>query len=49
MDKKRKKYIDDQIAAGSTKTLAQLGREYDDMEARRTTPANDYDYLRMKV
>lgn len=49
MDKKRKKYIDDQIAAGSTKTRAQLGREYDDMEARRTTTATDYEDLRKKV
>jgi hypothetical protein len=49
MDKNRKKYIDEQIAAGSTKTRAQLGREYDDRQARKTTTANNVDDLRKKV
>jgi hypothetical protein len=49
MDKERKKYIDDQIKAGSTKTRAQLGREYDDRQARKSTTANNLEDLRKKV
>lgn len=45
----RKAYIDAQIKAGSTKTRAELGREYDDQQAKKaTTVANPAD-LKAKV
>ena len=45
----RKAYIDAQIKAGSTKTRAELGREYDEQQAKKeTTVANPAD-LRAKV
>lgn len=45
----RKAYIDSQIKAGSTKTRAELGKEYDDQQARKaTTVANPAD-LKAKV
>lgn len=45
----RKAYIDAQIKAGSTKTRVELGREYDERQAKKaTTVANPAD-LRAKV
>lgn len=45
----RKAYIDAQIKAGSTKTRAELGREYDEKQAKKeTTVANPAD-LKAKV
>ena len=45
----RKAYIDAQIKAGSTKTRVELGREYDEKQAKKaTTVANPAD-LRAKV
>jgi hypothetical protein len=45
----RKAYIDAQIKAGSTKTRAELGREYDEQQAKKaTTVANPAD-LKAKV
>lgn len=45
----RKKYIDDQIAAGSALTRKQLGEQYDEMQARKTASVDDVDNLRRVV
>lgn len=45
----RKKYIDQQIKAGSTKTRAQLGLEYDDQQTRKQTSTSNIADLKAKV
>jgi hypothetical protein len=45
----RKDYIDSQIKAGSAKTREELGREYDDLQLRKTTDVANIDDLRAKV
>ena len=47
--KRRKAYIDGQVAAGSSLTRKQLGQQFDDAEARKTTATTDLDDLRRKV
>lgn len=47
--KRRKAYIDSQVKTGTTKTRKQLGQEFDDMQARKGTTAENIDDLRRKV
>lgn len=47
--KRRKAYIDAQIKSGTTKTRKELGQEFDNMEARKGTTAENIDDLRRKV
>lgn len=48
-DKNKKAWIDAQIKAGSTKTRAQLGSDYDDLQSRKTTSVANVEDLRAKV
>jgi hypothetical protein len=45
----RKAYIDAQIKAGSVKTRAELGREYDEQQAKKATTVADPADLKAKV
>jgi hypothetical protein len=46
---RRKEYIDSQVAAGSSLTRKQLGKQFDDMEMRKTADVNDVENLRRVV
>lgn len=45
----RKAYIDAQIKGGSTKTRAELGRDYDDLQAKKATTVSNPVDLKAKV